>query len=49
MDYIDIVIAMVNETDQEKIQEQAQQMMESIQTASQDLTEGAALLEEAAG
>lgn len=49
VDYIDIVIAMVNETDMDKIQEQAQQMLEYIQTATQDLTEGAALLEEAAG
>lgn len=49
VDYIDIIIAMVNETDINKIQEQAQQMLEYIQTATQDLTEGVALLEEAAG
>lgn len=47
-DYIDVVIAMVNETDLNQIQQQAQEMLELLQTASQNLTEGAALLEEAA-
>lgn len=47
--YIDAVISMVSETDQTKIAEFATKMMEFVQTAMNDLTEGAEMLTEATG
>lgn len=48
IDYIDVVIGMVGETDQTKIEEATAEMLELIQTATTDLTDGAQLLAEAA-
>lgn len=49
VDYVDLAAAMINESDLAVIQQQAQEMLELLQTASQDLTEGSALLDKAAG
>ena len=44
-----LAAAMINESDLSVIQQQAQEMLELLQTASQDLAEGTALLDKAAG
>ena len=49
VDYVDLAAAMINESDLSVIQQQAQEMLELLQTASQDLAEGTALLDKAAG
>jgi len=45
--YIDIVLGAVGETDQDKLNEAASDMMEELQAAVADLSEGATMLEEA--
>ena len=47
IDYIDTAISLVSETDAAKIQEASTTMMEQLQTASNDLLEGAQMLEDA--
>ena len=44
IDYIDVMIGMVGETDQAKLEEATTQMLELVETAMADLTEGADLL-----
>ena len=44
IDYIDVMIGMVGETDQAKLEEATAQMLELVETAMADLTEGADLL-----
>ena len=47
IDYLDTVNSMLEETDEGKLQEAANTMMEQLQTAVTDLTEGATMLSEA--
>ena len=44
IDYIDVMSGMVGETDQAKLEEATTQMLELVETAMADLTEGADLL-----
>lgn len=48
VDYIDTMASLVDETDATKIQEGSTKMMEYLQTAVNDLTEGGAMLSETA-
>ncbi|MDO4270764.1 MAG: DUF6376 family protein [Eubacteriales bacterium] len=48
VDYIDTISAIIGETDQQKIADATAKATESIQTAMQDLTEGATLMQDAA-
>ena len=48
VDYIDLVVEIVDETDPTKLQEASEKMMDLIQTAMTDLMVGSQLLEEAA-
>lgn len=47
VDYIDTVNSLIGETDTAKLQEAQNTMMEQIQTAVNDLTEGGTMLDEA--
>ncbi len=46
IDYIDTALGIIGETDQDKINDASTKMMESIQTAMTDMTEGATMLDE---
>ena len=48
IDYIDLLISMAGETDQAKLEEASTQILELVETAMTDLSEGVSLLSAAA-